>query len=126
VVSALLLASVAFAQPKPLPLENISLPQGFAIELVARVDNARQMALGAKGTLFVGSMRAGKVIAYEPFAAGWLQGEDAWGRPADVLVGFRADRRIEYGRTIRPRFLVTATWRRSAGAPPTGPCHACT
>ena len=28
----------------------------------------------------------GKAIAYEPFAAGWLQGEDAWGRPADVLV----------------------------------------
>ncbi len=26
------------------------------------------------------------VIAYEPFATGWLQGETAWGRPADVLV----------------------------------------
>jgi glucose/arabinose dehydrogenase len=63
VLSGVLLASVAFAQPKPLPLEKISLPQGFAIELVARVDNARQMALGAKGTLFVGSMRAGKVYA---------------------------------------------------------------
>jgi glucose/arabinose dehydrogenase len=59
----LLLASVAFAQPKPLPLETIKLPPGFAIELVARVDNAREMALGAKGTLFVGSMGAGKVYA---------------------------------------------------------------
>jgi glucose/arabinose dehydrogenase len=29
---------------------------------------------------------AGKPIAYEPFAEGWLQGESAWGRPADVLV----------------------------------------
>ena len=29
---------------------------------------------------------AGRPIAYEPFAEGWLQGESAWGRPADVLV----------------------------------------
>jgi glucose/arabinose dehydrogenase len=28
----------------------------------------------------------GKAIAYEPFAEGWLQGQRAWGRPADVLV----------------------------------------
>ncbi|MGA9993696.1 MAG: sorbosone dehydrogenase, partial [Thiobacillaceae bacterium] len=26
------------------------------------------------------------VRAYQPFATGWLQGESAWGRPADVLV----------------------------------------
>jgi glucose/arabinose dehydrogenase len=25
-------------------------------------------------------------VAYESFASGWLQGENAWGRPADVLV----------------------------------------
>jgi glucose/arabinose dehydrogenase len=25
-------------------------------------------------------------VSYEPFATGWLQGETAWGRPADVLV----------------------------------------
>jgi glucose/arabinose dehydrogenase len=29
---------------------------------------------------------AGRVTSYEPFAEGWLQGESAWGRPADVLV----------------------------------------
>ncbi|HEY5862897.1 MAG TPA: PQQ-dependent sugar dehydrogenase [Casimicrobiaceae bacterium] len=29
---------------------------------------------------------AGRPIAYETFAEGWLQGESAWGRPADVLV----------------------------------------
>ncbi len=46
-----------------LPLERIKLPQGFAIELVARVPNAREMTLGAQGTLFVGSMAAGKVYA---------------------------------------------------------------
>ncbi|HRF10525.1 MULTISPECIES: PQQ-dependent sugar dehydrogenase [Candidatus Accumulibacter] len=50
-----------------LPLETIKLPPGFAIELWARVDNARQMALGSVdaqgGVLYVGSMRAGKVHA---------------------------------------------------------------
>jgi glucose/arabinose dehydrogenase len=28
----------------------------------------------------------GKAVSYQPFAQGWLQGGDAWGRPADVLV----------------------------------------
>jgi glucose/arabinose dehydrogenase len=27
-----------------------------------------------------------RVTGYEPFAEGWKQGEDAWGRPVDVLV----------------------------------------
>src|SRR5262249_17779647 len=58
----MLLAASARAQPS-LPLESIKLPPGFSIELVARVENAREMALGAKGTLFVGSMQAGKVYA---------------------------------------------------------------
>ena len=29
---------------------------------------------------------SGKATTYEPFAEGWLQGQQAWGRPADVLV----------------------------------------
>ncbi len=29
---------------------------------------------------------AGRALSYEPFASGWLQGDRAWGRPADVLV----------------------------------------
>jgi len=29
---------------------------------------------------------AGKAVSYEPFAEGWLQGQQAWGRPADVIV----------------------------------------
>jgi len=29
---------------------------------------------------------SGKAISYEPFAEGWLQGQSAWGRPADVVV----------------------------------------
>jgi glucose/arabinose dehydrogenase len=59
----------SLAQPSALPLESVKLPPGFSIELVARVENAREMALGAKGTLFVGSMQAGKVHAVR-FKAG--------------------------------------------------------
>ncbi|WP_084605599.1 PQQ-dependent sugar dehydrogenase [Psychromonas aquimarina] len=47
-----------------LPLDKIQLPQGFSIEVyVDNINNARQMALGGRGTLFVGSRRAGKVYA---------------------------------------------------------------
>jgi glucose/arabinose dehydrogenase len=31
-------------------------------------------------------LQGGKAVAYETFASGWLQGDEAWGRPADVLV----------------------------------------
>ncbi len=31
-------------------------------------------------------LQGGKATAYETFASGWLQGESAWGRPADLLV----------------------------------------
>jgi glucose/arabinose dehydrogenase len=58
-----LIASSMVAAGAELPLDTIKLPPGFNIELVARVPNAREMALGAKGTLFVGSMDAGKVYA---------------------------------------------------------------
>jgi glucose/arabinose dehydrogenase len=50
--------------PRKLPLEQIKLPPGFAIEIYADgVPNARQMALGDKGTLFVGSRQARSVYA---------------------------------------------------------------
>jgi glucose/arabinose dehydrogenase len=65
---AVLLASPAVAgaaaPPARLPLDRVKLPPGFEISLFAAdVPNARSMALGEKGTLFVGSMRAGKVYA---------------------------------------------------------------
>jgi glucose/arabinose dehydrogenase len=52
--------ALAAVPPDELPLSSLKLPPGFQIELFARVPNARQMALG-KTTLFVGSMRAGKI-----------------------------------------------------------------
>ena len=62
------------AHPAALPLDAITLPPGFTIELLARVPNARQMALGPRvgggHVLYVGSMREGAVHALELDAAG--------------------------------------------------------
>lgn len=45
-------------------LNNLSLPPGFSISIYADgIENARAMTLGDKGTLFVGSRRAGNVYA---------------------------------------------------------------
>lgn len=68
IVAAVFLAGSWVSQgqtrDKPLPLDQIKLPPGFSIEVFATgVDNARQMALGDKGTLFVGSRTARQVYA---------------------------------------------------------------
>src|SRR5688500_864657 len=63
-VAMFLVFQTAQPAPKPLALDTIKLPPGFAIATYAEgVTNARQMALGAKGTLFVGSRTAGRVFA---------------------------------------------------------------
>lgn len=59
---------LAFSMPACLagapPIERLRLPPGFHAEVYSdAVPNARAMALGARGTVFVGSMRAGKVYA---------------------------------------------------------------
>src|SRR5262249_37126916 len=62
VVIAVFVAALRSRQA--LPLEKIKLPPGFTINVYAAgVRNARQMALGSNGTLFVGSMNAGNVYA---------------------------------------------------------------
>lgn len=61
--SLLLAAGSGTSAATDLPLERIHLPPGFTIELLARVPNARQMALSPTKVLYVGSMRAGKVHA---------------------------------------------------------------
>jgi len=61
-LAAALLAFTASACAK-MPLDRIKLPPGFHIEVFAAdVPGARSMALGEKGTLFVGTMR-GSVYA---------------------------------------------------------------
>src|SRR5438876_12430997 len=54
----------AIRSGQALPLESIKLPPGFSIGVYARgLRNAREMAVGSNGTLFVGSMNAGNVYA---------------------------------------------------------------
>jgi glucose/arabinose dehydrogenase len=53
-------------QSPMLPLQRLSLPEGFKIELYAEgVDNARSMTMGDDGTLFVGTRRANKLYAIQ-------------------------------------------------------------
>jgi len=68
-VAALLLGAACTASVgsgQNLPLEQIQLPPGFRIELVARVPNARSLAMGEKGTLFVGNRSGSAVYAVTP------------------------------------------------------------
>jgi glucose/arabinose dehydrogenase len=64
--AALLMALAATcAAGTDMALDTLRVPPGFSIELLARVPNARQMALGDGRVLYVGSMRDGKVRALE-------------------------------------------------------------
>jgi hypothetical protein len=60
-----LLLFTGIARADTLPLDRLRLPSGFSIELLARVPNARAMALGTGNVLYVGSREAGKVHALE-------------------------------------------------------------
>ncbi len=67
-VALVLLISVFFIENQvdagALPLDTITLPPGFTITVYAdNVPNARGMALGQNGTLFVGSKEKGNVYA---------------------------------------------------------------
>jgi glucose/arabinose dehydrogenase len=63
-VALLCLTTVSACHGADLPLADISLPPGFTIAVYARnVPGARSMALGPKGTLFVGTRGEGKVFA---------------------------------------------------------------
>ncbi len=62
-ITGLVLLAGCARQLDPQP-GKIQLPPGFSVSVYATgVDGARQMALGANGTLFVGSMNAGSVYA---------------------------------------------------------------
>lgn len=57
--------TVTFAQNSP-PLQLIKLPPGFKINVFAQnIPNARELALGDKGTVFVGSRTGDKIYALE-------------------------------------------------------------
>lgn len=69
---ALLFAMALCAGCAGVQVERITVPDGFAVDLVATgVEDARAMAFGDRGTLFVGSNKAGKVhaVRYPPAGA---------------------------------------------------------
>ena len=50
-----------------LPLERLNLPKGFTIDTFAEgIDDARSMAMGADGTLFVSDFGKGLVYRIDP------------------------------------------------------------
>jgi glucose/arabinose dehydrogenase len=65
-LAALLFGAATSTCAQNPPLERIQLPPGFRIEVLAPVPNARSLALGVKGTLFVGSRSGGAVHAVAP------------------------------------------------------------
>lgn len=65
-ISLLFVSASSFAQAD-LDLAEISLPPGFSIEIwTDKVPNARSMALGENGIVFVATRRAGRVYAVVP------------------------------------------------------------
>lgn len=68
------LATASSSLGADLPLERISLPPGFRIDLVARVPSAREMTVSPGGTLFVGS-REGSVYAVPDIGKGSRAGK---------------------------------------------------
>ncbi len=61
----MVLGSAAGSHAQDLPLDRIKLPPGFKISLYAKVPQARSLALGERGTVFVGT-RGAAVYAILP------------------------------------------------------------
>jgi glucose/arabinose dehydrogenase len=74
-VAALILFLLSLPLPALPRLDRIALPDGFSISVFASdVPGARSMALGARGTLFVGTRDPGKVYAIPDAAARSAEG----------------------------------------------------
>ncbi|MCC2617398.1 PQQ-dependent sugar dehydrogenase [Aestuariibacter halophilus] len=78
-IGSMVMALTATAVDAKLPLETLTLPQGYSISIYAQgVTNARQMALGDDGTVYVGSRDAGLLHA--------VQDKDGDGQAESVTV----------------------------------------
>jgi glucose/arabinose dehydrogenase len=70
ITTAVLLVTVFLAvqscDAEPVDLDEIDLPKGFVIEKYADVPNARSLALGENGVVFVSNRRASSVYAVVP------------------------------------------------------------
>lgn len=58
--------------PRGLPLEKLTLPPGFKVGVFARVENARSLALGSAGVIYVGNRKADKVYAVKDEDGDWV------------------------------------------------------
>ena len=77
-------SQAAEAGEASLPLDRLNLPEGFEISTFAEgIDDARSMAMGDKGTLFVGTRKANKLYAIQ-----------------DLDGDFRADRTLVLDTTL--------------------------
>ena len=63
-MTSLLAVLISASGTTDLPLDTLTLPPSYRIEVVAKAPNVRQLALGKDGTLFAGSRRAGKVYGF--------------------------------------------------------------
>ncbi|MEP1033089.1 sorbosone dehydrogenase family protein [Ekhidna sp.] len=66
---------ISLASLEGLNLDQIQLPDGFKIEVFARVNNARAMALTENGTLFVSNRGGDKVYALKDTDGDWKADE---------------------------------------------------
>ena len=66
---------IALNSMEGMQLETLKLPEGFKIDVFARVNNARSMALSPDGTLFVANRGSDKVYAVRDTNGDWLADE---------------------------------------------------
>ena len=82
-----------------LPVDRISLPERFSIEVFARVEDARSLALGPAGTVFVGNRRGDSV---------WAVRDDDGDRRADRVLKIASGLEMPNGVAVRDGDLYVA------------------
>jgi len=83
-MATLLLAQAAPQPSSDLPVDQIKLPPGFSINVFARgVTNARSLAHGTRGTIFVGSRTLGKKV----YAVTYKEGSPTADRVVTIASG---------------------------------------
>lgn len=65
----------ALTSTEGLELSRLTMPEGFSIAVYARVPNARSLAIGAEGTIFVGNRGGDKVYAVRDVNGDYLADE---------------------------------------------------
>ncbi len=66
IITLVMIPLLSWGEPapgKPVPVENLTLPDGFSIRIFAEVRNPRQLSRSDAGIIYVGSRRAGRIHA---------------------------------------------------------------